>query len=102
MAKNEVKEKIHNKETICYEEPRMYDVIFLNDDVTTEDFVVAVLIKYFGKTLDESIEIVDTINEEDMAVVGTYYRDVAETKAQIVRDSARAEKFPFQVTTKEV
>ena len=38
------------REKIKLEEPGMYDVIFLNDNITTTEFVVRVLKQIFGKT----------------------------------------------------
>ena len=37
------------KEKIKLDEPGLYDVIFLNDNVTTQDFVVKVLKQIFNK-----------------------------------------------------
>ena len=38
------------KEKIKLDEPGLYDVIFLNDNITHMEFVVKVLKKIFGKT----------------------------------------------------
>ena len=40
------------KEKIKLDEPRLYDVIFLNDNITTMDFVVRVLKQIFNKSPD--------------------------------------------------
>ena len=39
------------REKIKLDEPGLYDVIFLNDNITTMDFVVRVLKKIFNKWL---------------------------------------------------
>ena len=85
-----------------FSEPRLYNVVFLNDDVTTVEFVVEVLLSHFNKTRKEASDIVDLINNEDRAIVGTYYQDVADSKANIVMQKARAEHYPFKVITEEV
>lgn len=85
-----------------FTEPPMYNVVFLNDDVTTVDFVEHVLITYFGKSNKEAKEIVDEINNNNRSVVGTFYRDVALTKASFVVSLAKKNNFPFQVITEEV
>jgi len=37
--------------------PHMYRVLLLNDDYTTQEFVIVVLRKYFNKSLDEATRI---------------------------------------------
>ena len=44
------------KEKIKLDEPGMYDVIFLNDNITTMEFVVKVLKQIYGKIFSESME----------------------------------------------
>ena len=85
-----------------FSEPHMYNVVFLNDDVTTVAFVKAVLFEHFDKTPREAKDIVDLINNEGRAIVGTYYRDIADAKMNIVKQKARAENYPFQVIIEEV
>ena len=38
------------KEKIKLQEPGLWDVIFLNDNITTMEFVIKVLKQIFGKT----------------------------------------------------
>ncbi len=85
-----------------FKEPSMYNVVFLNDDVTTVEFVMDVLFSHFNKTKKEASEIVDLINQKDRAIVGTYYFDIADAKANIVMQKAKAENYPFKVITEEV
>jgi len=82
-------------------EPSMYDVIMLNDDVTTMDFVVRVLIRVFHKSREIAQSLMMKIHLEGSAVVGTYSKDIAESKAQLTMQLAKAEGFPLQVTVKE-
>ena len=49
--------KTLTQEKIKIEEPSKYDVLFLNDEVTTFEFVVKVLMQIFGKTTDQAIAI---------------------------------------------
>ena len=37
--------------------PKFYKVILLNDDVTTMDFVVAILVKIFEKSVQDAVDI---------------------------------------------
>ena len=82
-------------------EPSMYDVIMLNDDVTTMDFVVRVLMRVFHKSREIAQSLMIKIHLEGSAVVGSYSKDIAESKAQLTMQLAKAEGFPLQVTVKE-
>jgi len=42
------------KEKIKLDEPGMYDVIFLNDSITTMEFVVRVLKQIYNKTPEQA------------------------------------------------
>ena len=52
------------KEKIKLEEPSMYDVIFLNDNITTTEFVVRVLKQIFSKTQEQAESIMKYIHEK--------------------------------------
>ena len=90
------------KDDVKIQEPSLYNVVFLNDNVTTVQFVEVVLMKYFGKTKSEATEIIDRINNEDRAIAGVYYEDIAETKAELVRNAAKHCNYPFRVVVEEV
>ena len=80
--------------------PKMYRVIFHNDDVTTMEFVVKVLINVFRKSPAEANAIMLTTHIKGAAVVGTYTYDVARTRQQKATEMARAEGFPLKITIK--
>jgi len=79
--------------------PRRYKVIFHNDDYTTQEFVVEVLMRFFHKNETEAKHIMLTVHFKGAAVAGVYTRDVAETKAQQVMDVAREHGMPLLLTT---
>ena len=89
--------KTLTKEKIKIEEPSKYDVLFLNDEVTTFEFVVKVLMQIFGKTTDQAIEITKQIHEKGKGVVGTYLHEIAEQKGIETTVLARDEGYPLQV-----
>ncbi len=78
--------------------PKRYRVVFHNDDYTTQEFVVYVLMRYFHKTESEARHIMLTVHVKGAAVAGVYTRDVAETKTQEVMDLAREHGMPLLVT----
>jgi ATP-dependent Clp protease adaptor protein ClpS len=78
--------------------PSMYRVLLLNDDFTPMDFVVHVLEKFFGKTRQESTEIMLQVHRRGVGVCGVYTYEVAETKVNMVMDYARKNEHPLQCT----
>lgn len=79
--------------------PRRFKVVFHNDDYTTQEFVIAVLMRFFHKGEAEARHIMLTVHFKGAAVAGVYTRDVAETKAQQVMDLAREQGMPLLLTT---
>jgi ATP-dependent Clp protease adaptor protein ClpS len=78
-------------------EPSLYNVIYLNDEVTTADFVVSTLITVFQYDHVRSAEITQKIHEYGSAVVATYPYEIAEQKGVEVTLLARNHNFPLQV-----
>ena len=54
--------KTLTKEKIKLDEPGLYDVIFLNDNITTQEFVVRVLKQIFNKTQEQADSIMKKIH----------------------------------------
>lgn len=82
--------------------PSRWKVIFHNDDVTTMEFVVLVLVKYFGKNFEDANELMMKVHTEGRAVAGVYSKDVAETKIEVTTTFARSEGYPLSLTMEEV
>jgi|TARA_R110000764_G_C10776892_1_gene355642 ATP-dependent Clp protease adaptor protein ClpS len=89
------------KEKIKLEEPGMYDVIFLNDNITTTEFVVRVLKQIFGKTQEQAEAIMTRVHTDGQGIVGTFVHEVAEQKGIETTLLARQENFPLQVKVKK-
>ena len=82
--------------------PRRYRVTLLNDDYTTMEFVVEVLIDVFGKSHTEATQIMLNVHYKGHGVCGVYTREVAETKVHQVIERARAAGFPLLATMEPV
>jgi ATP-dependent Clp protease adaptor protein ClpS len=80
------------------EHARRYMVVFHNDDYTTRDFVVHVLVKFFFLTETEATHIMLNVHHKGQGVAGVFSRDVAETKAVQVTEYARTHQMPLKVT----
>jgi ATP-dependent Clp protease adaptor protein ClpS len=81
------------------EKPRMYKVLFHNDDYTTMEFVLEVLMSVFRRSRVEATRIMLTVHQGGKGIAGVYTREIAETKATTAMDRARAAGFPLLVTT---
>ena len=77
-------------------EPEEYTVILLNDDYTTMDFVIEVLMAIFHKNLDDANIIMLDVHEKGKGAVGRYPWDIAITKAEQVHAAARENQFPLR------
>jgi ATP-dependent Clp protease adaptor protein ClpS len=81
------------------EKPRMFRVLLHNDDYTTMEFVVEVLITVFRKSQVEATRIMLTVHRSGKGIAGVYTREVAETKATEAVDRARSAGFPLLATS---
>ena len=79
-------------------EPPMYKVLLHNDNFTTKEFVVSILVAVFQKSLDEATRLMWKIHRTGIGVCGVYPYEVAETKVNIVTATARENGFPLQTT----
>ena len=89
------------REKIKLDEPGLYDVIFLNDSITTMEFVVRVLKQVFGKNQEQAENITRRIHDDGQGIVGSYVHEVAEQKGIETTLLARQENFPLQVKVKK-
>jgi ATP-dependent Clp protease adaptor protein ClpS len=78
--------------------PRRFRVLLHNDDFTSMDFVVGVLVRFFHKSETEATRIMLEVHVKGMGVAGVYPRDQAETKVAQVTAEAERNGFPLLVT----
>lgn len=86
---------IDKKNLSKIQKPSMYNVIYLNDDYTTMEFVIWSLMKYFNKNEIDAAVITQDIHENGKGVAGTYSKEIAETKIYEVQNIARINDFPL-------
>jgi ATP-dependent Clp protease adaptor protein ClpS len=95
MSKTETKIKI--KPNLALAEPPLYKIIYINDNVTSMEFVVGSLIDYFNYTQDTASTITHNIHEEGSAVVAVLPYEIAEQRGIEVTLEARSQGFPLQI-----
>ncbi len=94
----QIKEKIREE----IKEPEMYRVILLNDDYTTTDFVVEVLISIFHKVPIEAAKIMMDVHKKGRGSVGLYTYDIAATKVSQVHITAKEREYPLKCIMEKV
>ena len=94
-ASPEVKERIKPKLDLA--PPSMFDVIYMNDDVTTMEFVIESLITVFDHSAEAAHDLCLLIHEEGSAVVATLPYELAEQKGVEVTLLARNHGYPLLI-----
>ncbi len=96
-----VQGETREKTRINIHEPKQYRVIMHNDDFTSMEFVVDILIDIFHKDEIEAERLMLMVHESGKASIGAYPYDIAVTKVQAATARAREEGFPFRMTVEE-
>ena len=89
-----IKERSHTD----LREPKRYKVTIFNDDFTSMEFVVKILMEVFFKSQADAEQLMMTVHKSQKAVVGVYSYDVAVSKVQKATAMAREEGFPLRLT----
>jgi ATP-dependent Clp protease adaptor protein ClpS len=79
-------------------EPSMYKVLLLNDDYTTMEFVVGVLVHVFHKSIEDATQIMLNVHRAGFGLCGVYPYEVAEIKVDTVHVLAKEAGFPLKCT----
>ena len=95
------KESIREKTNIKIKEPKKYKVVMHNDDFTTMEFVVNILMTIFKKDINTSNKIMMDVHKLGKGIVGIYPYDIATTKVAMALEMAKEEGFPFNITIEE-
>lgn len=85
------------KDRIDITYPDTYQVLMLNDDFTTMEFVVLVLTRVFRHSVQRAEQLMMQIHEQGLAVVGQYTLDIAQTKVAKVMRMAKDEGYPLRL-----
>jgi ATP-dependent Clp protease adaptor protein ClpS len=97
MSKTNTETKIKIKPNIALAEPPLYKIIYINDNVTSMEFVVSSLIDYFNYNQDTAKTITHNIHEAGSAIVAVLPYEIAEQRGIEVTLDARSQGFPLQI-----
>ena len=96
MAIMENKTAAIHKNQKKFKEPEEFRVILLNDNYTTMEFVIAVLMEVFHKGEEDATRIMLDVHHRGKGTVGVYPWDIAQTKANQVHCLARQNEYPLK------
>ena len=89
------------KDKVNIKKPKNYKVVMYNDDYTSMEFVINILVSVFNKKLMEAEKIMLDVHEKGKGVAGIYSYDIAITKVSTAMAMAKEKGFPFKLTVEE-
>ena len=91
----DVKEKTKVSQKV--KPPSRFKVLYLNDNVTTQQFVMDTLMGVFGHSEDTAHKIMLQVHEEGAGIAAVLPYEIAEQKGVEVSIMARQQGFPLQI-----
>lgn len=82
--------------------PSLWNVIFVNDDYTTMEFVMECLQSVFGKTPEQSYMIMLQIHEQGKGIVNSYVKEIAISKQIQAQEFAQQQGHPLKVEVEPI
>ncbi len=95
-TRSDTAEDVRSRTDDDVDEPPLYRVYLHNDDYTTMEFVVEVLMAVFNKPVEEASHIMFKVHREGVGLCGVYTYEVAETKVITVHQLAESDGFPLK------
>jgi len=92
---------VKQKDKVKIKKPKDYKVVMYNDDYTTMEFVINILVSVFNKKLMEAEKIMLDVHEKGKGLAGIYSHDIAITKVSTAMSMAKEKGFPFKLTVEE-
>lgn len=96
-----IKSDVRSVSKTKLKEPKMYSVILHNDDYTSMEFVVEILISIFNKSAAEATKIMLDVHKKGTGICGVYTYDIAVTKVYQVHKQAKLHEFPLRCEYEE-
>jgi ATP-dependent Clp protease adaptor protein ClpS len=93
--------KIEEKVTVSLQPPKMWKVVFLNDDSTPMELVIELLMKIFKHTEASAKEVTLEIHNTGSGVAGVYSFEIAEQRSIEATNIARGNGSPLRIQVEE-
>ena len=84
------------------QEPPLYRVLLHNDDYTTMEFVIEILMVVFKRSMEDATRIMLNVHKNGIGICGVYPYEIAETKVESVEVLARSSDFPLKCSMEKV
>lgn len=81
--------------------PKLFRVLLHNDDFTTMDFVVFVLMHVFARSEGDAFAIMLKVHNEGIGLAGIYPYEIANMKSEKAMNLAKAREYPLLCTVEE-
>lgn len=97
----EFEDAVKTEEKQAVKKPPLFKVLLHNDNYTTMDFVVYVLMEVFRHSEISAIRVMLQVHQQGVGIAGVYTYEIAETKVARVTALAREFEFPLMCTMEE-
>ena len=92
---------VEEKVVVSLQPPKLWKVVFLNDDQTPMDLVIDLLTEIFKHTESKAKDITLEIHETGSGLAGVYAYEIAEQRSIEATNIARANGSPLRITVEE-
>ncbi len=93
--------KIEEKVVVSLQPPKLWKVVFLNDDETPMELVIELLMQIFKHDEKRAREITLEIHNEGSAVAGIYTYEIAEQRGIEATQIARTNGSPLRIQVEQ-
>ena len=93
--------KIEEKVVVSLQPPKLWKVVFLNDDQTPMELVIELLTSIFKHTESKAKEITMEIHETGSGIAGVYPFEIAEQRGVEATTIARANGSPLRIQVEQ-
>lgn len=96
-----IRENVDTTTKVVMKPPSMFNVILHNDEKTSMEFVILVLMSIFQKSLEDATALMFNIHETGKGIAGTYTNEIATQKRSDTIAYAKANNFPLRCEIEE-
>jgi len=93
--------KLDEKVTVDLQPPKLWKVIFLNDNQTPMEFVIELLTGIFKHSVESATQLTLEVHNAGSAVVGIFTHEIAEQKGIESTQTARNNGYPLKITIEQ-